>query len=57
MFEPGRRLTPGMLEALRQASRELHQRHGLRGVHYETGQAKRQQLERASDAPSVAPAI
>jgi hypothetical protein len=38
MFHPGRKATPAMLEALRQASRELHERHGLQGVHYEAGQ-------------------
>jgi hypothetical protein len=37
MFHPGRRATPKHLEVLRQASRELHERHGLRDVHYEVG--------------------
>ena len=50
-----------MLEVLRQASRELHELHGLRGVvHYEGGhdeRRERQQLEKANDAPSAAPAI
>jgi hypothetical protein len=56
-FHPGVRATPQMLEVLRRASRELHELNGLTGVHYQVGQAKRQQLERANDAPSAAPAI
>jgi hypothetical protein len=40
-FQPGRRATPKHLEVLRQASRELHEQRGLRGVvHYETGRGE-----------------
>jgi len=54
MFEPGRKLTPGMLEGIHGESRELHERHNLPGVHYEAARGRtmheRQQLARANDA-------
>jgi hypothetical protein len=56
---PRRLLVRYFWQRVEVASRELHELHGLRDVHYQAGQAmrQRQQLERANDAPSVAPAI